>query len=443
MRKILYLGGFLFLMVSVVPCLFAEADSDYVKAYFMIQDGDGAEKSGDTAKAIERYSAALKIIREIKRTTPDWNPNLIGYRSQYCAEHITKAGGKVEPEDTTPPPPPPKPITETVEVVTPPVNTVPKGVVPAPPAVTDETPTTDPRSTDRIANLERELARAREDLSKLREEKDGLEERLKKAEADLKAAYSGGDEKTDTLLKENNALKRQLAETEAKLKEMPSSTEGIASLKAELAQTRAALEVAQKENQELKTANENLKKELEETHQQLKIATSGPATTVAPEVLQTLQRENALLRSIVDRQFSEDAKRMAAREVLEKELKELSVRTESIRSQLEVITTPLTPLSEEENRILKTPAATLRSTSDDPNKLTGVIASPRHSSPDPHPTPKLTNENRALADEARQLFAKGDMTTAATKYEKILQSQPNNIFALSNLGVIHFRQDQT
>ncbi|MBI4025360.1 MAG: tetratricopeptide repeat protein [Verrucomicrobia bacterium] len=465
MRTLLYISGLL-IALGVSLIVRAETADDFLKAYFQIQDGDAAEKGGESAKAVEKYSAALKILRDIKRADPNWNPNIIAYRSKYCADHIQKGGGQVPPEEAAPAPPPGVPSAPTTEAAPTAVDTVPPGATPP----KEDTPPPAMRPSERIANLEKELQEAREevqrlkqekeslenrlkkaeddlksatsahdDLQKLKQEKESLENRLKKAEEDLKSSSSASDERVQALLKENNSLKEKLAETETKLKEATAGTqEQTAALKADLEKAQAALEAAKKEGADLRASNETLKKELEETRVQLKTAQEGPAATVVPETFQMLQKENALLRSIVDRQFQEDGKRIAARDAMTQELKDLGSKTDALRAQLEILQTPLTPLSDEERQLLKTPPATLRPGSDDPSKLKGVVK--RNETGD-HGA-KLTGENAALAAEAKALFIKSDIAGAAAKYEQILQNAPDNLVALSNLGVIRFRQGQ-
>ncbi|MCC7519396.1 MAG: tetratricopeptide repeat protein [Verrucomicrobiae bacterium] len=432
MRLLILLAAAAVLFVGA-PGLRAETADDFLKAYFLVQDGDAADKGGDTAKAVEKYSAALKILREIKRTSPDWNPNIIAYRTKYCSDRILKAGGRLEPEDSgaSSASAPAAAATPTVEVSTP-VNTVPKDAKPAAPEEAGATP----RTSDRIADLERELERARQEISKLHREKGDLESRLKKAEDDLRSAGASGDERVQKLVQENDALKQRLADAESRLKGVGSNAGEIAAVRTELAKAQEAIEKLRGENEQLKTANAGLKGELEEVRGQLRTATASPASELAPEVLQTLQKENALLRAIVDRQYQEDSRRMQARDTLGKELEELGNRTEAIRRQIQVLATPLSPLSDDERTLLKTPAAIPR---EDPTKLSGTITSRKGASGDT--TPKLSGDNALLASDAKRLFAKGDLEGAATKYEAILKTEPNNVFALSNLGVIRFRQD--
>lgn len=422
------------LLAVAMPEVRAETADDFLKAYFLVQDGDAAEKGGDSAKASEKYAAALKILREIKKANPDWNPNIIAYRTKYCAERIIKAGGRVEPEEggSVSAHPSAAAPTPTVEISTP-VNTVPTGVKPASP----EEAAAPSRSSDRIAELEKELGRARQEIGKLQREKGDLETRLRKAEEDLRVSSAGADERMQSLIKENDALKQRLADAESRLKGVGSSADDIAAVRSDLGKAQEAIDKLRQENEQLKTANAALKSELEDVRGQLRTATAGPASNIAPEVLQTLQKENALLRAIVDRQYQEDSRRMQARDTLAKELEEMGNRADAIRQQIKVLATPLSPLSEDERALLKTPAAIPR---EDPTRLSGTLTSKKSSGSDA--APKLSADNTVLASDAKRLFAKGDLDGAAEKYEAILKTEPNSVFALSNLGVIRFRQER-
>ncbi len=431
----------------------AQADTadDFLQAYFLIQDADAAEKGNDSSRAIDKYNSSLKILRKIKKDAPDWNPNIIDFRSKYCIDHITKLGGKVDESAaaaTAAPPVKPAPSTPTPVTASPPTSsptpepshTPPPSTTPTPAPVVAAVSPMDSQAAERITALEKDLKQARSDLKKLQDEKGDLEARLKKAEDDLRNTSQPGDERIQALLEENNSLKEKLSETEAKLKELPSNSGDIASLRTELANAQNEIERLKKENDDLRDSNESMKKDLESARAELKNAVAGGSAPNSDE-LQNLQKENALLRSIVDRQFQEDARRNSARDALSTELEELASRTDQIRAHIELLKTPLTPLSPEESALLKTPAATVRIASDDPNKLTGEVKAPRDDH-GPAITPEKKAENSVLAGDAKKLFGKGDLEGAASKYEQILQSDPENIVALSNLGVIRFRQDR-
>src|SRR3989344_4312326 len=66
---------------------------DFLKAYFLLQDGDTAKKAGEKDKAIEKYNGALDVLKKIQIENPDWNPNIINFRIKYCMENVTGLGG--------------------------------------------------------------------------------------------------------------------------------------------------------------------------------------------------------------------------------------------------------------------------------------------------------------------------------------------------------------
>ncbi|MDD2706647.1 MAG: tetratricopeptide repeat protein [Verrucomicrobiae bacterium] len=481
MRKLIFLTGLL-TAAFAVSTLHAESADDFLQAYFQIQDGDAAEKGGDTAKAAEKFTGALKILRKIKQATPDWNPNIIAYRIKYCTDHITKNSGTIPPEEAVSNEQ--KPTEVSPPISKDPVNTVPLNAAPPPADQVETAGTAVPirdGTSEKVAALEKALDRSKNDMKKLQEEKSdlesqlrqaekklqeekariedqfrktekklqdekaSLEEQLGKAEKAVKTSTASSDERVQELLKENKSLKDRLAEAETKLNNIPSSTEEITSLRSELAKAQAKIETLQRDNDRLQASNESLKKELEQTRTQLKTASSNTSVSpdINPEILQMLQKENSLLRAIVDRHYQEDARRTEARDKISKELAELGNRATTIQTQLEIIKTPLTPLTEDEKHLLKTPPATLRIVSDDPTKFNAVVkASKSSDSPPEDPYAKLTGESATLANEAKALFLRNDIQGAAGKYEKILQIEPRNVFALSNLGVIRFRQER-
>ena len=66
-----------------------------------------------------------------------------------------------------------------------------------------------------------------------------------------------------------------------------------------------------------------------------------------------------MLRSILDRQLKEQARREAARRLVLDEFKNLAVSTDALKMQMEVLSSPLVALTEEEQGMLKFSAPTL------------------------------------------------------------------------------------
>jgi Flp pilus assembly protein TadD len=53
--------------------------------------------------------------------------------------------------------------------------------------------------------------------------------------------------------------------------------------------------------------------------------------------------------------------------------------------------------------------------------------------------PAVPDDSRDAADQARNSFEQGDFSGAEKLYEQILKNHPDNLYALSNLGVVQFR----
>ena len=66
-----------------------------------------------------------------------------------------------------------------------------------------------------------------------------------------------------------------------------------------------------------------------------------------------------MLRSILDRQLKEQARREAARRLVLDEFKNLAVSTDALKTQMEVLSSPLLSLTDEEQGMLKFSAPTL------------------------------------------------------------------------------------
>lgn len=338
-------------------CFSARGDiaDDFLRGYVLIQEGDQAEKGGEKDVAVQKFSAALKVLRSVSRTQPDWNPNIISYRTKYCAEHVIKNGGKVEPEDaetvggpaggtggaavpppepqpvnTVPsgatPPAPEKPAVAKVEKVDKPEKTevvekveTPEKPPPAPVAAVAEKPS----KAESSASLERELEKAyaearvapdREDDS----ETGDLKKRLRKAEDQLHAVMNLSDERIRSLTKENRALKAELADLQSQLQSL------------------------QRDYDSVKNESVALKRDLEKTQLQLKTTL---ATGVSSEELSTLQRENSLLRAITERQYQEEQKRIEAG-------KRVARYVQDLETQLETLVHP-SALSQEEIAVMR------------------------------------------------------------------------------------------
>jgi Flp pilus assembly protein TadD len=53
--------------------------------------------------------------------------------------------------------------------------------------------------------------------------------------------------------------------------------------------------------------------------------------------------------------------------------------------------------------------------------------------------PAVPDDSRQIAEQAKASFEKGDYSNAENLYGQILKNHPDNLYALSNLGVVQFR----
>jgi Flp pilus assembly protein TadD len=155
-----------------------------------------------------------------------------------------------------------------------------------------------------------------------------------------------------------------------------------------------------------------------------------------------------MLRSILDRQLKEQARREAARRLVLDEFKNLAVSTDALKTQLEVLSSPLVSLTDEEQGMLKFSAPTL--VAPEPATASSPAATPTLSSAAEKPAspetfsekPRIPDEFKDTAAQATSLYNQKKFDEAAAAYEKILAKYPQSIYALSNLGVVRFQQQK-
>lgn len=151
--------------------------------------------------------------------------------------------------------------------------------------------------------------------------------------------------------------------------------------------------------------------------------------------------ENALLRAIVLRQLKSQNERQAAVAELEAELENLRVESGKLAEQLAIIGRPNT-LTNEELLLFREPEIALGNPESDRLQVEmtvvkqgdGIEQEPRDSR-----TPKgpddLPGESRALVLQAVELARERRFSDAERLYQQVVETSPDNPFALSNLAV--------
>jgi tetratricopeptide (TPR) repeat protein len=113
---------------------------------------------------------------------------------------------------------------------------------------------------------------------------------------------------------------------------------------------------------------------------------------------------------------------------------------------MEVLSSPLLSLTDEEQGMLKFSAPTLVA----PEPAAAAAPTPTLSSKTEKPVspesysekPRIPDEFKDTAAQATSLYNEKKFDESAAAYEKILAKYPQSIYALSNLGVVRFQQQK-
>jgi Flp pilus assembly protein TadD/predicted nucleic acid-binding Zn-ribbon protein len=433
----------------------ASPQDDYLQIYVMINEGDKLSQGGQNSQAREKYENALTRLEKLKNENPEWEPTIVKYRIKYLNDKL--ANLKTAKESATPPPAAPvaapaptapAPMSEKPETPTPaPAPAAAKTEAPAAPApvVTSDDPSALRQRiiqlTGYLESARTELKQAKADLDQALTDKKGLQEKL--------SSGAPADANVAALQQENTALRTKLASTEESLKKAAGGDMAgeMSSLRGQVDSLEKKLAEANAKSAELTRANEDYKKQIADLTGKLQMAgTAGKSDS-------TLAKENAMLRSILDRQLKEQARREAARRLVLDEFKNLAVSTEALKTQMEVLSSPLVALSEEEEGMLKVSAPSLvapepaappaAAAGGAAGTATLSSAAEKPASPESYAEkPRIPEEFKDTAARATSLYNEKKFDEAAAAYQEILNKYPQSIYALSNLGVVRFQQQK-
>ncbi len=431
----------------------ASPQDDYLQIYVMINEGDKLSQGGQNSQAREKYETALTRLEKLKNENPEWEPTIVKYRIKYLNDKL--ANLKTAKESATPPPTAPAaapaptapaPMSEKPEAPAPaPTPAAAKTEAPAAPApvVTSDDPSALRQRiiqlTGDLESARTELKQAKADLDQALTDKKGLQEKL--------SSGAPADANVAALQQENTALRTKLASTEESLKKAAGGDMAgeMSSLRGQVDSLEKKLAEANAKSAELTRANEDYKKQIADLTGKLQMAgTAGKSDS-------TLAKENAMLRSILDRQLKEQARREAARRLVLDEFKNLAVSTEALKTQMEVLSSPLVALSEEEEGMLKVSAPSLvapepaapAAAAGAATTATLSSAAEKPASPESYAEkPRIPEEFKDTAARATSLYNEKKFDEAAAAYQEILNKYPQSIYALSNLGVVRFQQQK-
>ncbi len=346
---------------------------------------------------------------------------------------------------------------------------------------------------DEIAQLKKTLASAEATKVSAEKEKDAANLQLADANKQLAsvkqerdtaiAQLQGSKEAQDhvqTLIAENSNLKEKLANAEKTVREIgedkPKKEKELADVKKQLEQLRQQLTASQKQNQDFEITIADLRSDLDEATAEVEKARLTGANA---EETARLTKENDILRGIVIREREEEARRDQARKLMLAEFDKLKIKSDVLAQNIQLLAQPVTKLSNEELALLRQPVVTLsdnnptaikasfavakrtstvpvtinnpdaKNDSDESEELppapepTNVASSTEDNPPGPDVQttfqPGVPKELIPLAREAKENFDRGKYRAAERQYHDLLEKSPNNLYSLSNLGVVLFR----
>ena len=277
-------GLFFFVLGASLVMLSSAFSEDYsdlfLKAYKAFQNGEKLEREAKPQEALKEYRSAQKVLQEISKSAPDWQPLVVEYRLRKTMESVARleenlasvpqSTGQLDgnlPEPDRKPSSPAAPAVEPIVTVKPP--SAPKRA-PARTAPLEDNPPID-RGGLTVANELRDLRRQ---LAQARSENENLNERLLKKSAELQSALVEVDKTKVSVVD----LKAQLAQTNSSLEDMkkdgassPNVQEGLEKNYADIFKQYTDLqtdnEVLQEENQRLLAKLERASKYIEASDQ--------------------------------------------------------------------------------------------------------------------------------------------------------------------------------
>ena len=287
-----------------------------------------------------------------------------------------------------------------------------------------------------------ELAEASNHLVTVEHERDEALSQLKSAKE--------SEQRFQSLVAEKNDLQQKLAVAEEKVSKLseadPKTGEQLAEMERQMAQLQEQLTETQNRNHYLAARAAELDVELERAGTELQAAKLAGSNS---EDSSQLARENQLLRNIVVRERQEEARRAEVRKLVLAELDKLKVQSSLLNKEIEFLAQPVTKLTTEELALFRQPVVSISNENPGALKMSFVFEKKSTSDfgkPDATATvasKPLPRELQDVAIAARKNLLQRKYRIAEKQYQTILEKDPNNLDALSNLGVVYFRTGKT
>ena len=338
----------------------------------------------------------------------------------------------------------------------------------------------------RVKELEQQLAKVQAENKELKGKLTTVTEQLTELRESAK--------NVDKLVTDNAALMAKLSEAQKQITNFKAEGEEkdkqIAALKQEVVTVKEQLVKARAESAGFQKQMGDMQARLE---------AQGRELTQVKTDQGKLKEENLILRGIVLRQQKQEAQRAATKKLVLGELAKLEINSKTLLKQIDFLGQPVVTLTDKEKNLFKKgsidiPNEEISAPITPPEPAPGIVTEPE-TPKDPlmeekkpeiavtepevpktgdlalntpvvpplpplpkdgdlppgekvdHGTlpggtpgqPNIPAEFLPAARDGKELFEKGDYRGAEKIYEKVLAKVPNNLYILSNLGVVRFR----
>ena len=434
-----------------------EADEKYIAIYGVVQQAESMAGTGEPRQALTSLTEAQTQLQQFQKIYPAWNPGIINYRLEDLAKKI--AGLKIQIAAASAP------------------------AQPVAPAVG--------LSAAEAAKLSAQAENLRTQLAAMQAENQKLQAKLKEALAAQPAAIDAGElvraqEQVRSLTKENDLLKAselvatgknsgpdtngmaslrwQLADASKKYSEEHSRAENLvaenAALQKNLQQTgghdATTVDLLQSENGRLKAQLAALQAAANDSAAAAELAGKFTAARSQIAALQSAATVASLEKGALENKVRQLAAEVAALRAANNEgrIRDLTEQRDELAKQLAAASkNPSRKASDAQLAALNKEIQALRArVAVDESKpvpyTPDELALFRQTTPQPNPEPikrsiqELPSGTAELVVSAQQHFARHEFDQAEADYQKILERDQNNGLALANLATIELQQDK-
>lgn len=311
-------------------------------------------------------------------------------------------------------------------------------------------------ANERSEKMLGELQASNAQIRQLTEEKAALTKERDDMAALLADGNGGNGMDKGAVLKENQRLRAELATAQGKMSEMAKEKEND---KKAITELREQVEAVEANRLALETRLADYKERITALVTRLEEAQSQLAETAEAGVMTegTAIEENAVLKEIIVQQMKQQARAKRAHEQLMEELnkdgvlekmKELGAETETVLKSIADMSTPLV-LDQKQRGVLSKGVESALGTEGMIIMQDSVAANAGALPPGEVPPPQstgatdkagLTPELKAYADAAEQFFTENRFEEAGNQFRRILMIEPQNTYALCNMGVVQIRR---